>query len=65
MHPIRDEIQACRTRLTNQLLALGLKRSAIKRTMDDMDKIVGLEKAFLAEVIVKANQSMHGNHGGL
>ena len=58
MHPIRNEIQICRTRLTNQLLALGLKRSAIKRTMDDMDEIIGLEKAFLAEVIVKANQSI-------
>jgi hypothetical protein len=58
MHPIRDEIQTCRNRLTNQLMALGLKRSAIKRTMDDMDQIIGLEKAFLAEVIVKANQSI-------
>ena len=58
MHPIRDEIQVCRNRLFNQLLALGLKRSAIKRTMDDMDKIIGLEKAFLAEVIVRANQSI-------
>jgi len=58
MHPIRDEIQACRTRLFNQLMALGLKPGAIKRTMADMDKIIGLEKAFLAEVIVKANQSI-------
>ena len=60
MHPIRDEIQICRNRLFNQLLVLGLKPGAIKRAMADMDKIVALEKAFLAEVIVRANQSMHG-----
>ena len=58
MHPIRDEIQICRNRLFNQFLVLGLKPGAIKRTMADMDKIIGLEKAYIAEVIVTANQSI-------
>ena len=58
MHPIRDEITVNRTRLFNKLVISGLKRATIESTFADIDRIIGLEKAFIAEVIMRANKDI-------